>query len=314
VIEQLKYVATGTGTLSVTVPTDPITDHPGQSHGDNTETRVRVRVEGLPVSIGRSIHVNAAQDCTNDFGNASSDHAYSFVVSPGQFLVLPAAALKPTKVRLQETDVYCSWAVSVQSPLTGSGVHHVTVEVSALSPLNVAVGQGDFYAAERCTITVATGGNQRSCTSLMPSQITANSAASNPPADQTTATNPESASPPADGTTLSAEAALLAYERGLARGGAAHGTATCKLVQQPGERPYWPTIECEVYSLTSFAGAQTGPAWSGGGRWWILNSVEASPIGNYDCRWTITVGVNGPPGQSKGVLSICDAGWTQALN
>lgn len=116
-------------------------------------------------------------------------------------------------------------------------------------------------------------------------------------------------------TASGVETPLLAQEQALAQADTAeHPTAECSLTYPPGEAYPWPIITCDVYTLTPTPGAQETPAADGSGaNWWILQSVEASPIGNWDCLWTITVGVDNTPSSSAGVANTCTAGWANTV-
>jgi hypothetical protein len=168
-IERVTYTATGGTAVQATLATEPLVDHPDSMRNPTTETRLRLRVTGPPASIGKVIRISALQSCENDWGTASSDHSYSYTVKPGQYLLLPAAALKPPTSKVVATDVDCAWAITVTWPVHGNGLHHATVELSASSPSTVVSVPGGIYDTEQCTVTILQSGDRKTCTSLKPS-------------------------------------------------------------------------------------------------------------------------------------------------
>lgn len=170
VVEKDMYVAQGSGLLTMSIAVSPeVVEWPTRTNGPSPEARERLLVTGLPPS--RSISVTGVLGCEDEYETTSSSHTYSFKVRPGVSHLLPASTLKPAAEKgkfATATNVNCAWALRLTAPLTGDGVHRVSVALSIFSPANVVPVPGGLYEPEQCVIEVDTSSNQRSCEPIPP--------------------------------------------------------------------------------------------------------------------------------------------------
>lgn len=165
VIEKGTYVAHGSGLLTMSVTVSPdVVEWPTRTNASSPEARERLLVAGLPSS--RVVSVTGVLGCEDEYQTTTSSHTYSFKIHPGVSHLLPASTLKPAAEKGQfatATNVNCAWRLLLTAPLTGAGVHRVSVALSIFSPAGVVAVPGGIYEPEQCIIEVGSSSNQRSC-------------------------------------------------------------------------------------------------------------------------------------------------------